>query len=148
MDNNIDLAKVWGKTHYNNDYYVIKINLDLNQDNCYDLVGNRSHQIHFIKLLEEFAEETGISKLEKWSVNQWIEMIKELKKESPEIFPWKMVRAVDLLNHERYSRAQKMIKFIEAKNNYTIVNPKIVICVFNKEDLNLKSKETTIQKTS
>jgi hypothetical protein len=138
-DNNIDLAKTWGRGHYNDDYYVIEIDFELTTDNCFDLVGNRSHQIHLINALRQYESETGRKK-DNWTLNQCIQFLKELNKVDANIFPFKFVRAIDLLNHVRYAKAQLLMNFTNEKENYTIINPKIIICAFEKEDLILHSK--------
>ncbi|WP_027470591.1 hypothetical protein [Saccharicrinis fermentans] len=97
-DDNIELAKSWGKYHYNNDYHVFQFDFEINSDICLDLVGNRSHQKYFMDLFKIYEEQTG-DKREDWSICQCIEFIKILKKKSEKIFPFKMIRAIDLLNH-------------------------------------------------
>jgi hypothetical protein len=138
-DNNIELAKVWGKGRYSDDYYVIEIDFELTSENCFDLVGNRYHQIHLLNYIKEYEELTGENK-EDWTVNQCIQFLRELNIEDEQVFPYKFVRAVDLLKHTKF-KAQHLMKFIDSKENYTIMNPKIVICVFDKEELNLQSKK-------
>ena len=137
-DNNIELAKVWGKGHYNDNYYVVEIDFELTSDNCFDLVGNRYHQIHLINCLKEYEVSTGENK-SNWTVNQCIQFLRELNEVNEEVFPYKFVRAVDLLKHTKF-KAQHLMKFIDNKDNYTIINPKIVICVFDKDELNLQTK--------
>jgi len=51
-----------------------------------------------------------------------------------------MIRAIDLLNHKKYEKVHELILFTEDKDNYTVINPKIVICVFDKNRLNLQTK--------
>lgn len=138
-DNNIELAKVWGRGHCNNDYYIVEVDFDLTSDNCFDLVGNRYHQIHLINYLHVFKEITGEDKKD-WTINQCIQFLRELNEEDEEVFPYKFVRAIDLLKHTKF-KAQHLMKFLDKKKNYTIINPKIVICVFDKEEINLQSKK-------
>lgn len=139
-DNNIDLAKIWGKSHYDNSYYVVEIDFELTEDNCYDLVGNRKHQIHLMNFIKQFEDETGNNK-EHWTLNQCVQLLRELNKHNNDIFPFKFIRAIDLLNHERYAKAQHLINFTNEKDNYTVINPKMIICAFEKEDLILHSKK-------
>lgn len=139
-DNNLELSKVWGKNRCGNNYFVIEIDIDLLSENCYDLVGNRNHQIHLMNALKEYEAELGVDKSKEWTLNQCISFLKELSNVDEQIFPYKLVRAVDLLNHEQYKEAQKLIKFTSEKGNYTIINPKIVIFAFDKQDLNLETK--------
>ena len=99
-DNNLELAKIWGKSHYGGKYAIIEVDFDLNSDINYDLVGNRSHQIDLVERLRILTN-----------------------------------------NSDNDLEVQELIYFTEDKNNYTIINPKIVICVFDKNALNLQTKK-------
>ncbi|MBI9065132.1 MAG: hypothetical protein JEZ14_24320 [Marinilabiliaceae bacterium] len=138
-DDNIELAKSWGKFHYNNDFHVFEFDFEINSDNCLDLVGNRSHQKYFMELFRIYEEHTGDTK-ENWSICQCIEFLKILTTKNEKIFPFKMIRAIDLLNHNKY-KEQFRTKFVAHKGNYTVINPKMVICVITKQDVPLQSKK-------
>lgn len=138
-DNNFELSKLWGSSHYNNDYFVIEFEFDLKSDECLDLVGNRFHQLHIINYLKEFEKETGKNK-EKWSLCQCIEFLKELNKIDNTVFPFKLIRAVDLLKHTNYQK-QFLRKFVNNKENYLILNPKMVICALEKSTVPLHTKK-------
>lgn len=132
-DNNLELAKKWGEFHYNNKYYIFEFKFDIKVDTCLDLVGNREHQFFFKKMFDIYEKETGDNK-EDWSICQCIEFFKTLRKKNSKIFPFKMIRAVDLLNHTKYKQ-QFQMKFVKTKKNYTIINPKMVICVMSEQDV-------------
>jgi hypothetical protein len=70
------------------------------------------------------------------------EFLRKLNRENDNVFPYKLIRAIDLHNHT--VKAQRSIKFIENKENYTIINPKLVIFAFEKEDLNLPTKRIVV----
>jgi len=141
-DNNLELAKSWGKSRCNNDYYVVEIDFELTSENCFDLVGNRNHQIYLLKMLDILKKETGHDKNKTWTLNQCVEFLRKLNRENDNVFPYKLIRAIDLHNHT--VKAQRSIKFIENKENYTIINPKLVIFAFEKEDLNLPTKRIVV----
>ena len=139
-DNNLELAKVWGKNHYFNQYVVVEVDFELTEANCYDLVGNRNHQIDIIKKMKDLRRSLSNSKSENWSISNYITFMRNASKINKDIFPFEMVRAIDLLDHIKYSKKQYKIKFVDSKHNYTVLNPKIVICVFDKNSLDLNSK--------
>jgi len=139
-DNNLELAKVWGKHHYNGKYAVIEVDFDLKSDSCYDLVGNRSHQIDLAERLNKLSVNSGSNKTKKWTLSQFFTFIRKFAVSNRDIFPYEMIRAIDLLNHKKYEKVHELILFTEDKDNYTVINPKIVICVFDKNRLNLQTK--------
>ncbi|MDM1373853.1 hypothetical protein [Myroides marinus] len=120
-DNNKDLAKIWGRSRYDNNYRIIAIDFELTQDNCYDLVGNRSHQIDLVNKMKLFDSKQNENKSENWTVNQCITFLRTLAKKDKAVFPYDFIRAVDLLNHKKHKKAQKQIEFIKEKQNYTEV---------------------------
>ena len=138
-DDNFELAKKWGQYHYGDDYCIFQFDLELTEDGCLDLVGNRRHQQFFMKLFKMYEEETEDKRAE-WSICQCIEFLKLLGKHDSRIFPFKMIRAVDLFKHSEYKQ-QFLKKFVGIKGNYTIINPKMVICVIHREDLPLQTKK-------
>lgn len=140
-DNNLELAKVWGNSHYDGEYAIIEIDIDLKSNSCYDLVGNRTHQIDLAERLKKLADNSCTNKLREWTLNQFITFIRNMAAINSDVFPYQMVRAIDLLNHDRYKKAQQMIRFTKEKHNYTVINPKTVICVFNKNTLNSQTKK-------
>lgn len=140
-DNNLEMAKVWGRYHYGGRYVIIGVDFDLKSDTCYDLVGNRTHQIDLTKRLEKLSERLGNDKPKKWTLGQFFSFMQKLAKRDCNVFPYKMVRAIDLLRHNELKKQQVIINFVEGKKNYTLLNPKIVICAFDKNSLNLQTKK-------
>lgn len=139
-DFNLDYAKVWGKNHYNNIFYVCEseIYLDHESDGYFlDLAGNRKHLVGFVDLLWEFnlihAEGTdGIDLC-------WI--VDYLRTQCPpEVFPFEVIRAVDYKNDEQ---AGIKIVFNDKQKSYTILNPRIIISFRNKKNI-VYSKEPFI----
>lgn len=138
-DNNIELAKYWDRKNYPTAYYVVAFDIELKAKICLDLVGNRKHQIFLMQILEAGKINLGLDLVKDWTLNQLITFLKFLSKEDINVFPFKLIRAVDLLKHD-FFKSQIKIKFISQKENYTIINPKIVIFAFDKHSLNLESK--------
>lgn len=140
-DNNIELAKVWGNSHYDGKFAIIEIDFDLKSNTCYDLVGNRSHQIDLAERMKKLTNNSSSKKPRKWTLSQFLTFIRKIAALNKDVFPYEMVRAIDLLNHERYKKAQQLIRFTNDKENYTVINPKIVICVFDRNTLNSQTKK-------
>lgn len=130
---NLDYAKVWGKYHYKNDYFIVesKVKIENNDDESYylDLVGNREHLIGFVELLREFdfLDSKGTKGIDLCFI------ISYLRDNFPEeIFPFKVIRAVDYKNNENIGIK---IAFNDKGSSYTILNPRIIISFKSKDDI-------------
>lgn len=136
-DNNITLANIWGKHHYNGNYYIIESELNLSSDIFLDLVGNRIHMILIMELHKKLSEKYNKGK--KWTLGTFIEFLKDLNKEEEYkgIFPYLASRAVD---YKRSSVKEFGFKFVEHKGNYTNLSPCLVICLYEKNDVILQTK--------
>ncbi|MFD1293848.1 hypothetical protein ACFQ5N_08380 [Lutibacter holmesii] len=129
---NLDYAKVWGKNHYNNSYFIIEseIIIDYRDDSYYlDLAGNREHLVGFVELLKEFEliDGKGTKGIDLCYI------VSYLRDNFPEeVFPYKVIRAVDYKNNET---SGIKIAFNDKGTSYTILNPRIIISYKNKEDI-------------
>jgi hypothetical protein len=129
---NLDYAKVWGKNHYKNTYFIVEseIKIDSEDDSNYlDLAGNREHLVGFVELLKEFdfIDERGTKDIDLCTI------ISYLRNELPkEVFPYKVIRAVDYKNKETTGIK---IDFNDKGSSYTILNPRIIVSYKNKEDI-------------
>jgi len=129
---NLDYAKVWGKQHYSNRYFVCEYNVDIDQDKegyFLDLVGNRKHLVGFVNLLSEFnlIHEDGTKGIDLCYIINYLR-----KNFDEEVFPYKVIRAVDY--HNRNLEAIK-ISFNEDRPSYTILNPRIIFSYKNISDI-------------
>lgn len=137
-DFNLDYAKVWGRNHYSNEYYVTEceVGIDCNDENYLDLVGNRKHLIGFVSLLMEFnlIHEEGTKGIDLCYIIEYLR-----KNFTPEVFPFKIIRAVDYKNEEKAG-----IKIVfNGKGNkpsFTVLNPRIIFSFRNKDDIEYKLK--------
>lgn len=131
-DYNFEYAKVWGKIHYANDYFICEadISVDHDRDGFFlDLAGNREHLVGFVDLLLEFnlIDDEGAKGIDLC----WI--IDYLRKECPpEVFPFEVIRAVDYNNDEQVGIK---IVFNENKKSHTILNPRIILSFKNKKNI-------------
>ena len=134
-DDNIEMAHNWGRWHYKNSYFIIECNLHMPQGLFLDLVGNRSHLRYFSNLMSKF-EEKGFAR-EKWTIGAFIEYLKSLERKDPGIFPFKVIRALDLSPKDK---ELSRFYFVPGKNNYMNIDPRLVICLIEKNSLILRSK--------
>jgi len=131
---NLEYAKIWGDLHYDRQYYVFEsdVEIDHNVDGFYlDLAGNRKHLVGFVDLLREFEliHPEGTKGVDLCYV------IKYLREACPEeVFPFKVIRAVDYKNSEKLGIK---IDFTGRGKDpsFTILNPRIIISYKNKGDI-------------
>ena len=135
-DDNIEMANIWGKFHIKNDYFIVEMDLEFSSNECFDIVGNRKHQQLIFKAFE-LMKKRGYNKSH-WQLSNIINFLKRLSKKDKKVFPFLMVRAIDYVPRKQYKKMK--LHFIRDNNHYTIVNPKMVICVFNKKSLPLHTK--------
>ena len=130
---NLDYAKVWGKNHYNDSYFIVESEIEINNnddDSFYlDLAGNREHLVGFVELIKEFdlIDDQGADGIDLCYI------ISYLRDEFPEeVFPIRVIRAVDYKNNET---SGIKIAFNDKGTSYTILNPRIIVSYRNKEDI-------------
>lgn len=135
-DNNLGQAKAWGKINYSNKYFIVQSELEFTSNQMLDLVGNRSHMIYFLDLYRKFSSYYDDGN--KWVIGEFIELLKKLnsKPEYKGIFDFEASRAIDL--HQQHN--SKNITFSEEMKNYTNLNPCLVICLYNKKNIILRSE--------
>jgi hypothetical protein len=127
-DDNLEMARKWGRIHYENNYFVIEADCRIPSELVLDLVGNRTDLRFFCQCLEMFKA-YGHAR-ECWSVSQIIEFMKKLSVSSKNfqgMFPFQAIRAVD---HSAREAAHEKIKFSHEKERgqYMLTNPRILVC--------------------
>lgn len=136
-DNHIEMAKIWGRTHYRNSFYILSCQIDISHKKCFDLVGNRSHQIYLTETMNRLNKrgfETN-----HWEISKCLEYLKKLALSDINVFPYENIRALDYLPPEELQQIEYY--FVTNNQHYTILNPKIAICVIDKESLPLQSQK-------
>ena len=133
-DNNIEMAIVWGKNHCKNCFFVVEMDIEFTEETCLDLVGNRGHQLFLVDVLKQMKED-GYNR-DKWEISKSIEYLKKMREVDPDIFPYNMIRAIDLFPSSGYNFQKVYFNNL----HYTYLNPKIMICVIDKTKLKLESK--------
>ena len=138
-DDNIDTAKWWGKKFLKNEYYVVQSTLSCNSDIFFDLVGNRQHMKWLIRTMNELVGR-GVNR-KNWTLGVYFEFIKKMSEKDPSAFPYKMIRAADISG-----KAQRLLYyFVEGKPNFTDLNPRLVVCVIEKNVAYLKPCKIVFQ---
>ncbi len=128
-DDNIEMAHHWGDSHFKGNYCVLSFDLNMPKEVFLDLVGNRQHMQVFLtmalKIQNQHKSTVGMN------VGEIIELLKRFAKDRPDIFPYKIIRAVDLSPKFEQSKWY----FVSSKKNYTLLNPRIIICFLEKNSL-------------
>ncbi len=125
-DFNEEYAQFWGKIHYNDKFFVIEADIDIDheKDGFYlDLAGNRKDLVGFVDILREFEliHEDGTKGIDLCYIINYLRM------NCPEeVFPFRVIRAVDYKNDEK---SGIKIDFNDKGKNrsFTILNPRIII---------------------
>ncbi len=136
-DNNFEMAKIWGKTHCQNNYYILECEIDISAEKCLDLVGNRYHQIFITETIERLKKR-GLNR-ENWEISKCIEYLKRLSVLDINVFPYENIRALDYLPPEDLKQIEYF--FVTNNKHYTVLNPKIAICVIDKKSLPLQKQK-------
>lgn len=132
-DYNKAMAHDWGKKHYHGNYIIIEFVLELPGEIFLDLVGNRIQMEYFEELIEKL-EKSKLCRVEA-TIGEIIETLKDLEKDHPGLFPFKIIRAIDLL-----PKTNKYY-FNEKAGNFTVLDPRLVICFLTKNELFFKSRK-------
>lgn len=130
-DDNIEAAQWWGSTHYKGNYTILEYDFTLSGDCFLDLVGSRQ-DIKLLLKLRQVLVEQGFRE-EDLSVSKCIGLLKEIEQKEPGVFPYTIIRAMDI------NCKQNRIKFVndENRHGYMILDPRIIICFFDKNDIPL-----------
>lgn len=126
-DNNLGIAHWWGKTHYNEGYYIFQGKIRIKTDIFLDLVGNRIDMIWLEEMMSRLSESSEEPK--KWELGKFIELLKRLdSKDGPYkgLFPYRAIRAIDY----KFDRDEGY-KFVEEQKSFTRLKPVMMICLLD-----------------
>lgn len=143
-DNNIKRAHRWGRQHYQNNYLILEIPLDLKGDNFLDLVGSREDLMKFLKAYRKIKK-----KFPGLKIGAFFHGMQTMTKNGFSAWPYKIIRALNVK-----SNASK-IPFNNIPDSRMLLDPEIIICYYDKNELNLhrsryldKNNHTWTQKIS
>jgi hypothetical protein len=137
-DDNLDLAHHWGRVHYRNKYLILEADLTFAEKELLDLVGSRRDMRYLQDIRNELLQR-GLMEGD-WEVSKLVALLRHLQQSQPtgsEIFPFAAIRAVD---HSMAGHKQLPAKFVAERENYTLVNPRMIICIFEKKEITLEKK--------
>lgn len=140
-DYNLETAHWWGNSHYKGDYSILSYPLTLSGDNFLDLVGSRQDMENFKKLVDKVRSKPGC---EAFGISKCILTLEKLNSEDGfgGIFDYKVIRAVDIT----MNRASEIYDFASKRDGTTNLNPKILICFKDKNDIPLHQAEVVYDK--
>lgn len=135
-DDNIEMALYWGAVHYGGDFSILEAELNCPEEEMLDLVGSRGDIKYFREIIKVFKA-AGFPR-DDWEIGKFIEFLKEIdsKGEGKGVFPYKIVRAVD---NSRKESGRYRFPFVSTKRNFTFLDPRIIICLFEKSDRYIQS---------
>jgi hypothetical protein len=128
-DTNMDWAIDWGEFAYtinNKEFLIASCKIDLSKD-CFDLYGNVMCNQAFVEVNETLKKSDKFKGKEPPKVSEIIEYLKFKK-----IFPYKSIRTADM----HYKKV--IINFGGKRNEHTILNQRVQICVIEKKDVLLR----------
>lgn len=130
------MAKDWGNSHYNGHYCILEAIIKVADSIFFDLVGSRKH-LNMLKTLQNKFAEYNFSR-DNWELGTFIEFLKDRENEDKYkgIFPYKVIRAVDIKPKSRW-----ILKFVKGKKNFTNLDPRYIICIINLENVTLAEKK-------
>jgi len=116
-------AHFWGTTHYARKYIIIDYDLDLNQEEVFDLVGDPEHIEDFKEILKAYIK---ITKKAQKDIFVY-EVIEHMIFKYPEIFTF---LAIQVENLPGLKRNENNIKF--SNHDSMFLNKRIQICLLEK----------------
>ena len=133
----LDNAHFWGKSHYQGRYIVVDYNLELNEDDIFDLVGDPEHLDDFKEILKAY-----ISITEKTQKDVFVyQVIEHMIFKYPQFFTF---LAIKVENLPGFKSSTNKIKFSNVDSMF--LNKRIQICLLKKAE-NKIIKNEIIYKT-
>jgi hypothetical protein len=120
------LAKLWGETSYDNNYAILKAELQLTENELFDLSSNTEHIEYFDKQLSRFMNHMRRVLGQRYNptVSACLEYIRSKSKVHKEIFPYIAIMAIEeALNSTKHP-------FVEGRSNVIALNKRVQVCLF------------------
>ena len=127
-DDNIKRAHKWGKQHCKGKYLILELPLELKGDRFLDLVGSREDCRIFYEAYKKKEKDTPGLK-----IGAFFHGIQTIAKNSHKPCPFSIVRALNLKSNA------KKISFNHIIDSEMLLDPEIIICFYEKKELNLQS---------
>ncbi|WP_139959157.1 hypothetical protein [Flavicella sediminum] len=136
-DTFVENAHWWGHQRYNKNHVICKHTCEVDDKNCFDLVGNTDHLTLFSESVAFLRSKNMIK--ENTTLPRVLAMLKKTGFEY-EAIRVSGVNSISKSNIE-YSEYIKRINFESGRGQYLDYRPPIQICVFKPNGLNLSSAE-------
>jgi hypothetical protein len=132
-DTFIENAHWWGETHCRDCYMICEALVDLDDTNCFDLVGNTNHLKDFGDSIE-FMQKQGLI-----SENTTVSRVLEFMKENNLFLNFSAIRAYGINSKgKRYEPNYRLIFEIGKSFQYLPYKPEIQLCIIRFENLNFR----------
>lgn len=145
-DNNLEYARWWGidqKKRFPTGYFVVEAELNLAKGIFLDLVGSMDSIYWFRRLMARLK--TSRPEVKDWSVASFIEFAKKLNRVDNQAFPFKVIRAVDHSRNHNPKKNKWLLRFVKKKQEYTNLDPRLVICLLEKDNVILQNKVVVVE---
>lgn len=127
-DDNIERAHKWGKDHYKGHYLIMELPLKLDGEDFLDLVGSREDLRGFCEVFNKIRKtKPGLK------IGAFFHGMQEMAKSNPALWPFTVIRALNVK-----SNAEK-VSFNQIIGSKMLLNPEMIICFYEKKELNLQS---------
>ena len=135
-DDDIEQAHYWGKVHYNNNYYIIVFDCNIDEEFLLDL-NTREGQKTFFEMQKALQEVISITNksvnVEDWALSKVLKLIYN----SGINFAYKVIKVKDEIASKK--RQQKVL-FTSSKENFTYLGGVYFYFFRKKEDIDIISK--------
>lgn len=130
-DTFIENAHWWGKDWLNQPYIICEAKISIDEDSCFDLVGNTNHMLEFENALN-FLKTKKIAN----SSSNVAKIINYLK--TINTFNYSCVRVNGINSKSRHLQPNYQLKFETNRTAHLEYKPPIQFCVFNFDKLDFK----------
>tara|TARA_R100001369_G_scaffold14013_3_gene28409 strand:- start:8182 stop:8745 length:564 start_codon:yes stop_codon:yes gene_type:complete len=130
-DTFIENAKWWGEVSLADNYMICKATIELNDTNCFDLVGNTAHMLEFEAALK-LMEENGLIN-ETTTVSRVLEFI--IKSGS---FTYNAIRINPINSKSVHIQPNYQMSFLSNTKAHFEYKPPIQICIFELSKVTFK----------
>lgn len=135
---------IWGK--HRRRYFVLRCDIEFEDSResqvYFDLLGRTEDKKLMIELLND-AVELGYEN-EEMNLGEFINWLRELNKEKPGIFPYRIIRALDAT---KASDSAHSVHFKSGSTQMLDLGPRVMICFHDKGDVHLHQVRVVHTKT-
>jgi hypothetical protein len=125
-DDNLKHAHNWGKNSYRKGYVICEAKISL--QNVLDLHNNTKDQEYYKERVEEVKVYLKYKRNIDVPISKAVAFLQKLNEKKQGMFPYFGIRASD------YPPQDKFL-FVEGRHEYTLLNPRIQICIFKKTQI-------------